>query len=42
MSEAKVRFKANVAEIKALLAEIEREIKRRSAAIKDPDYAAVR
>jgi hypothetical protein len=41
MSEAKVRFEANIAEIKALLAEIEREIKRRSASIKDPDYADV-
>jgi hypothetical protein len=41
MSEAKVRFEANVAEIKALLAEIERDIKRRCASIKHPDYADV-
>jgi hypothetical protein len=37
--QAKVRFGANVAEIKALLAELQREIKRRCASIKHPDYA---
>jgi hypothetical protein len=41
MSEAKVRFEANVAEIKALLAEIERDIKRRCASTRNPDYADV-
>ena len=41
MSEAKVRFEANVAEIKALLAEVERQIKRRCASTKNPDYADV-
>jgi hypothetical protein len=41
MTNAKARFEANVAEIKALLAEIERQIKRRCASIKHPDYADV-
>jgi len=41
MSEATVRFEANVVEIKALLAEIERDIKRRCASTKNPDYADV-
>jgi hypothetical protein len=41
MAEAKVRFEANVAEIKALLAEIERDFKRRCASTKHPDYADV-
>jgi hypothetical protein len=41
MSEAKVRFEANVAAIKALLAEIQQEIKRRCASTKNPDYADV-
>jgi hypothetical protein len=41
MAEAKVRFEANVAEIKALLAEIERRIKRRCTSMKIPDYADV-
>jgi len=41
MSEAKVRFDANVAEIQALLAEIRQEIKRRCASTKNPDYADV-
>jgi hypothetical protein len=41
MAEAKVRFEANVAEIKALLAEIERHIKRRCASTKHPDSADV-
>jgi hypothetical protein len=41
MSEAKVRFEANVAEIKALLAEIERDIKRRCASAKHRGYADV-
>jgi hypothetical protein len=41
MSQAKVRFEANVAEIKALLAEIERDFKRRCASTKNPDYADV-
>jgi hypothetical protein len=39
MPEAKVRFEPNVAEIKVLLAEIERQIKRRHASTKNPDYA---
>jgi hypothetical protein len=41
MSEAKARLEANVAEIKLLLAEIERQIKRRHASTKNPDYADV-
>jgi hypothetical protein len=41
MSEAKVRFEANVAEINALLAEIARAIKRRCASTKHPDYGDV-
>jgi hypothetical protein len=36
-----VRFEANVAEIKALLAEIQRDIKRRCASTKHPDSADV-
>jgi hypothetical protein len=41
MSEAKVRFEANVAEINSLLAEIRQEIKRRRASTKHPDCADV-
>jgi hypothetical protein len=41
MSEAKVRFEANVAEINSLLAEIARAIKRRCASTKNPDYGDV-
>jgi hypothetical protein len=41
MPEAKVRVKANVAEINALFAEIEREITRRCATTKSPNYADV-
>jgi hypothetical protein len=41
VAEAKARFEANVVEIKAVLAEIEREIKRRCASRKNPDYADV-
>jgi hypothetical protein len=41
VAEAKVRFEANVAEVKALLAEIARKIKRRCASTKHLDYADV-
>jgi hypothetical protein len=41
VAEAKARFEANIAEINALLAEIEQEIKRRCASTKNPDYADV-
>jgi hypothetical protein len=41
VAEAKARFEANVVEVEALLAEIEREIKRRHASTKNPDYADV-
>jgi hypothetical protein len=41
MTNAKVRFEANVAEIKALLAEIQRDIQRRCASTKTPDYGDV-
>jgi hypothetical protein len=39
VAEAKARFEANVVEIKALLVEIEREIKHRCASTKNPDSA---
>ncbi|MGA7981331.1 MAG: hypothetical protein WCA32_14055 [Chromatiaceae bacterium] len=41
MTNAKVRFDANVAEINSLLAELRREIKRRRASTRNPDYADV-
>jgi hypothetical protein len=41
MSEAKARFEANIAEIKALVAKIEQEIKRRCASKNNPDYGDV-
>jgi hypothetical protein len=41
VAEAKARFEANVVEVEALLAEIERQIKRRHASTKNPDYADV-
>jgi hypothetical protein len=41
VAEAKVKFEANAAEIKALFAEIEQEIKRRCASTKHPDSADV-
>jgi hypothetical protein len=41
MTNAKVRFEANVAEINSLLSEIRQDIKRRRASIKHPDYADV-
>jgi len=41
MSEARVRFEANVAEIKALFTEIQQKIKRRCASTRDPDDADV-
>jgi hypothetical protein len=41
MSAAKVRFEASTAEIRALLAVIQRDIKRRCTSMKNPDYADV-
>jgi hypothetical protein len=41
MTNAKVRFEANVAEINSLLAEIRQDIKRRCPSTKHPDYADV-
>jgi hypothetical protein len=41
MSAAKVRVEASTAEIRALLAEIQRDIKRRCTSMKNPDYADV-
>jgi hypothetical protein len=41
MTNAKVRFEANVAEINPLLSKIRQEIKRRRASTKHPDYADV-
>jgi hypothetical protein len=41
MSEAKVRFEANVAEINSLLAELQRNIEYRYASTSNPDYGDV-